>query len=138
MTLHVEVPLEEGELIAQALERAVAAGEAAAGIEFESPPDRVAETSASSWRAQQADALVAVAKAYLAGGEPSAEVRERRAVYHLRFIERRRTEPSGALAERLPPGDTRRIRRRRHSRHGMAIVAAHALAFRVAHDRPIG
>ncbi len=73
MTLHVEVPLEEGELIAQALERAVAVGEAAAGIEFESPPDRVAETSANGWRAQQADALVAVAKAYLAGGEPSAE-----------------------------------------------------------------
>ncbi len=75
MTLHVEVPLEEGELIAAAIERAAAAGEAATGIEFEGRTERVAETSANGWRAQQADALIAVAKAYLIGegGEPSAE-----------------------------------------------------------------
>ena len=59
MRVTVEVPIEEGELIAQALDRAVAGGEAAEGIEFD----------ANAWRAQQADALVAIAKTYLAGGE---------------------------------------------------------------------
>jgi hypothetical protein len=74
MTISVEVPLDEGEVIAQALERAVAGGEAAMGIEFAGKSgDHVAETDGNSWRAQQADALVAIAKAYLAGGEPSAE-----------------------------------------------------------------
>ena len=48
MRVSVEVPIEEGELIAQALDRAVAGGEAAEGIEFD----------ANAWRAQQADALV--------------------------------------------------------------------------------
>src|SRR5690242_821489 len=59
MRVTVEVPIEEGELIAQALDRMVASGETAAGIEFD----------ANAWRAQQADALVAIAKTYLAGGE---------------------------------------------------------------------
>ncbi len=59
MRVSVEVPIEEGELIAQALDRAVAAGEAPAGVEFD----------ANAWRAQQADALVAIAKRYLDGGE---------------------------------------------------------------------
>ena len=58
MTLSVEVPLEAGELIAQALDLAIEAGEAATGPEF----------AESSWQTQQADALVALAKAYLAGG----------------------------------------------------------------------
>ncbi len=62
MRVSVEVPIEEGELIAQALDRAVAAGEAAEGIEFD----------ANAWRAQQADALVAIAKTYLRDGEAVA------------------------------------------------------------------
>ncbi len=56
------MPIEEGELIAQALDRAVAAGETAQGIEFD----------ANAWRAQQADALVAIAKTYLGQGEAAA------------------------------------------------------------------
>jgi hypothetical protein len=58
LCLMVEVPIEEGELIVQALERAVEARGVSQG------PDSAAE----GWQAQQADALVAVAKAYLAGG----------------------------------------------------------------------
>jgi hypothetical protein len=99
MRMSVELPIEEGELIAQALDLAVAAGEAPAGIEFD----------ANAWRAQQADALVAIAKQYLSGGEaassssadryqvvvhvdenPSAEVRESRAAYRVRS-----TQPPG-------------------------------------------
>jgi hypothetical protein len=57
LTMNVEVPLEVGELIAQALDLAIQSGEAASGPEF----------SDASWQTQQADALVAVAKAYLAG-----------------------------------------------------------------------
>jgi hypothetical protein len=76
-TISVEVPIEEGELIAQALERAVAAGEAAIGIEFAEPRDAVRDalrhpeeppaSRGDGWRAQQADALVAIARAYLSG-----------------------------------------------------------------------
>ena len=62
MRVSVEVPIEEGEVIAQALDRAVAAGEAPAGVEFD----------ATAWRAQQADALVAIAKRYLQGGETAS------------------------------------------------------------------
>ena len=73
MSIRVEVPLEEGELVAQALERAVGRGEAATGIEFAEHAIADAEEPASNgWRAQQADALVAIAKAYL-GGALSAE-----------------------------------------------------------------
>jgi hypothetical protein len=73
--ISVEVPIGDGEIIAQALERAVEAGEAASGYEF-GPADRHSEVRDSAegasspgngWLAQQADALVAVAKAYLAG-----------------------------------------------------------------------
>jgi hypothetical protein len=57
LTLNVELPLEAGELICQALDKAVeAAGQE--GPEFE----------AESWSAQQADALVAMARGYLSGG----------------------------------------------------------------------
>ncbi len=62
MRVSIEVPIEEGELIAQALDRAVAGGEAAEGIEFD----------ANAWRAQQADALVAIAKTYLGNAEAAA------------------------------------------------------------------
>jgi hypothetical protein len=61
----VELPESDGELVGRALESAVAA--AAFGVEFASNPER----SADGWRAQQADALVAIAKAYL-GGAPAS------------------------------------------------------------------
>lgn len=83
MSIRVEVPIEDGELIAQALECATAGGEAAGGLEFAAKPVEVVreardgahvqETTGNGWRAQQADALVAIARAYLAGGNPSAE-----------------------------------------------------------------
>jgi len=73
MSIRVEVPLEEGELVAKALERAAAAGETATGIEFAEDPLAEAEEAArNGWRAQQADAFVAIVKGYL-GGTPSAE-----------------------------------------------------------------
>ena len=58
LCIRVEVPLEAGELVMQALERATEVGEVAQGAEF----------AASSFQSQQADALIAVAKAYLDGG----------------------------------------------------------------------
>ena len=69
VTIIVELPAEDGEFVAQALDSAVAAGNAATGIEFAS--DR--ELAANGWCAQQADALVAIARAYLAGGEEAQE-----------------------------------------------------------------
>ena len=67
----IELPEEDGELVGRAIESAVAAGEVALGAEFASDPDRAAD----GWRAQQADALVAIVKAYLGGApaEASAE-----------------------------------------------------------------
>ncbi len=59
MTLSGELPVEAGEILLKALERVIELGEAAAGPEFEE----------TGWQAQQADALVAIAQAYLSGGE---------------------------------------------------------------------
>ena len=57
VSLTVELPADEGELVCRALDKAIeAAGEP--GPEFES----------TSWGAQQADALVSMARDYLAGG----------------------------------------------------------------------
>jgi hypothetical protein len=79
MRFTVEVPVEEGELICRALDCAVAAGEVTRDVDpgrFE-PSDSgpaqldaraVAESKGTSWRAQQADAFVAIAKSYLDGG----------------------------------------------------------------------
>ena len=64
MRFTVEVPIDEGELIARALDFAVAAGEVTTDID----PDAIAESKGTAWRAQQADALVAVVKSYLDGG----------------------------------------------------------------------
>src|SRR5690606_24660465 len=64
MRLTVEVPIEDGELILKALDRAVAVGDVATGID----PQVVAESKGTAWRAQQADGLVALAEAYLGGG----------------------------------------------------------------------
>jgi hypothetical protein len=78
MMIAVEVPIEEGEVIAKAIARAAENEEAALGIEFaaanvsqndsaEPPP------LANGWSAQQADALVAIAKTYLSGGTARSE-----------------------------------------------------------------
>jgi hypothetical protein len=63
LRLAVEVPIEEGELIAKAIDCAVAAGEVATDID-----PAASESKCTAWRAQQADALVAVMKSYLDGG----------------------------------------------------------------------
>jgi hypothetical protein len=60
-----ELPIEDGELIVRALDCAVAGGEVTTDVD----PDAVAESKGTAWRAQQADALVAVARSYLDGGE---------------------------------------------------------------------
>ena len=67
MRLTVEVPIEEGELIARALDCAVAAGEATVDM----TPDTATDKGAA-WCAQQADALVAVFRSYLDGGQGAA------------------------------------------------------------------
>jgi hypothetical protein len=67
MRFIVEVPTDEGELILRALDCAVAAGEVTADVD----PDAIGESRGATWRAQQADALVAVAKSYLDGRHAS-------------------------------------------------------------------
>jgi hypothetical protein len=64
LRLTVELPIEEGELIIRALDCAIAAGEVTTDVD----PAAVAESKGTAWRAQQADALVAVSKSYLDGG----------------------------------------------------------------------
>jgi hypothetical protein len=72
LLISVEVPVEEGELIVRALESVVASGEVALGADYvgaygrdRAGTDR--ERAVDGWRAQQADALVALAKAQLSG-----------------------------------------------------------------------
>jgi hypothetical protein len=67
-----ELPDADGELVRQAIENAVGAGHCAFGVEFASDPER----SADAWRAQQADALVAIMKMHLGGvvSKGSAEI----------------------------------------------------------------
>jgi len=64
LRLTVEVPIEEGELIARAIDCAVAAGDVTTYIDPSAGP----ESKSTAWRAQQADAVVAVMKSYLDGG----------------------------------------------------------------------
>ncbi len=137
MRLTVEVPIEEGELIARALDCAVAGGEVTTDID----PDAVAESKGTAWRAQQADALVAVAKSYLDGGhggEGGATADHYQVVVHadakslrggtglLGSTDRDRE----AVAVRLQPGDGRRgcerqpARRRAQAAHGIDATAA--------------
>ncbi len=76
MKITVEMPLEDGEVIAKAIERVADAGDAAIGLEFAVARKAAgvrepAAAAANGWRAQQADALLAIAKASLAGGEAS-------------------------------------------------------------------
>jgi len=61
MRITVELPLESGELIDKALDRAREAGTASAP-----------EFAAESWSAQQADALLAMARGYLSGGSEAS------------------------------------------------------------------
>jgi hypothetical protein len=107
--ISVDVPIEQGELIGKALERAAENGDSAMGIEFtgwgpsaEDDSNGVRDASDSnrgsaansatgnSWRAQQADALVAMAKSYLSGcngndigsGKPSSTADHYQVVIH--------------------------------------------------------
>jgi hypothetical protein len=64
MRLRLEVPIEEGELIAKAIDYAVAAGEVTTYVDPSAAPD----SRSLAWRAQQADAVVAVMRSYLDGG----------------------------------------------------------------------
>ncbi len=71
LLISVELPAEDGELIVRALESAVGAGEVALGAEYigaygADRAGRDRSRALDGWRAQQADALVAVARAYLA------------------------------------------------------------------------
>ncbi|HEX5049027.1 MAG TPA: DUF222 domain-containing protein [Gammaproteobacteria bacterium] len=73
MKITVEMPIEDGEVIAEAIERVANAGDEATGLEFAvaSKSGGVrdsADASANGWCAQQADALLAIAKTSLAGG----------------------------------------------------------------------
>ncbi|HEX7235373.1 MAG TPA: DUF222 domain-containing protein [Gammaproteobacteria bacterium] len=65
LRLTVEVPIEDGELILRALDFAVASGEVTTDVD----PEAVAESTTTAWRAQQADALVAVMRSYMDGGQ---------------------------------------------------------------------
>ncbi len=63
LCFRVELPLDVGEVVMKAIERA---------MEREEIPDGIAERSPSAFQSQQADALVAVAKTYLDGGATEA------------------------------------------------------------------
>jgi hypothetical protein len=82
MRITIELPIEDGELVGRAIESAVAAGDAAFGAEFGSNPER----SADAWRAQQADALVAISKAHLAGEARSGEGRSIAVADHYQVV----------------------------------------------------
>jgi len=64
MRFTVEVPIEEGELVARAIDCAVAAGEVTTYLDPSAGPG----SKSTAWRAQQADALVAVMRSYIDGG----------------------------------------------------------------------
>jgi hypothetical protein len=63
MTFTLEIPVEQGEQICRALGKAVA-----------DQPDAGPEHADLTWQAQQADAVVTLAKAYLAGGEGASDL----------------------------------------------------------------
>jgi|SRR5882672_3217229 len=72
MKITVEVPIEDGEVIANAIERVANAGDAVTGLEFAAAFNAAgirdsADASTNGWCAQQADALLAIAKASFAG-----------------------------------------------------------------------
>jgi Domain of unknown function (DUF222)/HNH endonuclease len=61
MRVTLEIPLEDGELFAKAIDRAVEVGKAKLGPEFET----------SGWHAEQADAAIEIARSYLGRGGSS-------------------------------------------------------------------
>jgi hypothetical protein len=72
MKITVEIPIEDGEVIASAIERVANAGDAAIGLEFDAARKAAGvcepgESPPNGWLAQQADALLAIAKASLLG-----------------------------------------------------------------------
>ncbi len=72
MKITVDVPIGDGEVIAQAIERAAEVCDAANGLEFAAARKfagvrDASEAAPNGWRAQQCDALLAIAKASLAG-----------------------------------------------------------------------
>jgi hypothetical protein len=81
LRLTVELPIDEGELIMRALDCAVAAGDVTNDVD----PEAVAESKGTAWCAQQADALVAVARSYLDGassGESASTADHHQVVIH--------------------------------------------------------
>ena len=77
LCLRVELPIEVGELVMQAIERA---------REREEVPDGVAERSPLAFQSQQADALVAMAKAYLHGGASDSTASSASASDHCQVV----------------------------------------------------
>ena len=77
LVISAEVPIEDGEVIAKALDRAVETAELARGPEMDT----------ESWQVQQADALLAMARSYL-GGEPGegSETGAKRAADHYQVV----------------------------------------------------
>ena len=92
LRIAVELPVEDGEVVVKAIERLAESGDEAIGLEFaKTTGSGVAsrdgvrevgearnardgrEVSPNGWRAQQADALLAMAKASLAGNAGSAQ-----------------------------------------------------------------
>jgi hypothetical protein len=72
MKITVDVPIGDGEVIAQAIERAAEVCDAANGLEFAAARKfagvrDASEAAPNGWCAQQCDALLAIAKASLAG-----------------------------------------------------------------------
>jgi hypothetical protein len=75
MTVTLELPIEDGEVFANAIDRAVEVGKSHLGPEFE----------ASGWRAQQADAAMELARTFLAGdaSSPTAAADHYQVVVHV-------------------------------------------------------
>jgi len=74
LKITVELPIEDGEVVVNAIERAAEEGDAAVGLEFAAARnlERVRDGAdglgtANGWRAQRADALLAIVKASLTG-----------------------------------------------------------------------
>jgi hypothetical protein len=63
LCFRVELPIEVGELVLKAIERA---------MEQDGVPEAIAGTSKPTFFSQQADALVAIVRAYLDGGSPAS------------------------------------------------------------------
>ena len=70
VVITVELPTEDGELVSRALDRVVAAGVVAEGKDHLVAHGE-ARSKTDSWRAQQADALIAMARGYLSRGNTS-------------------------------------------------------------------